>query len=369
MKKYILVSSLVLFFGLSKAQITISKNDFANAGDTFRISTASGVGINNVDSTGANMIWDYSSLTSLSQTVDTFVSVASTPALYQFYFNNQFLYPNTKATIATKISLPSIPSGAGITISNAIGYAKVNSISYAQVGFGATISGIPTSIPYDSVDYQYRFPMNYGNVDSCKYKFQISIPSLGYLRRRASRVNHVDGWGTLITPYGTFQTLRVKSFIYATDTIYISAIMFGTQLVQPTSIEYKWIGIHSGIPYLQINANDGVIPTITSVMYRDSLRPSIFTGVNNLENPVSDIEIYPNPSNAQSILSFLQTKSSRVSIEIYDATGKMIDEVYSNMLPEGFTTFSINLSNKATGLYFVRIKNDTFSVVKKLNKI
>ena len=250
MKKILLVSLFAFCVSLSQAQITITKNDFAIAGDTFRVSNAAGFGITNVDSTGANMTWDYSTLTALTQTVDTFVSVSSTPFLYQFYFNNAIIYPNTKATVATKINVPALPAGAPITLTNAYGFYKVNTAAFSQVGFGATISGLPTSIPYDSLDYVYRFPMNYGNMDSCKYKFQLSIPNIGYLRRRASRVNEIDGWGTLITPFGTFSTLRVKSTTYATDTIYITSISFGTQIVQAPSVEYKWIGTNSGIPYL-----------------------------------------------------------------------------------------------------------------------
>ncbi len=368
MKKIVLLLSILFIVEKSKAQISITKNDFAVAGDTFRVSNASGIGINNLDSTGANITWDYSSLAALTQSVDTFVAVSSTPFLYQLYFNNQFLYPNTKASVATKIPVPALPAGAPITLSNAYGFYKVNTAAYAQVGFGATISSLPTSIPYDSLDYVYRFPMNFGNQDSCKYKFQLSLPSIGYLRRRATRLNKVDGWGTLITPFGTFNTLRVKSTTYATDTIYISQLMFGTQIIQQPTVEYKWIGVNSKIPYLTINASDGPLKTVTSVTYRDSLRPVFSVGIVD-ENKINALSLFPNPAEAKSLLTFEQKRGGNVSIELYDATGKLVQQVYNNYLPSGLNAFPLDLTGNKSGLYFVRIKNDSFSITKKLNRI
>ncbi|HRH64207.1 MAG TPA: T9SS type A sorting domain-containing protein [Bacteroidia bacterium] len=369
MKKITFLLSTLILGIAAQAQITITKNDFAIAGDTFRISNAAGLGITDLDSTGANRTWDYSALTAVTQTVDTFVSVSSTPLLYQLYFNNQFVYPNTKATVATKINTPTLPPGAPITISNTYGFYKVNTSAFSQVGFGATISGLPTSIPYDSLDYVYRFPMNYGNVDSCKYKFQLSIPNIGYLRRRARRVNVVDGWGTLITPFGTFNTLRVKSTTYATDTIYITQLMFGTQIVQQPTVEYKWIGTNSGIPYLTINATADSIPQITSVSYRDSLRvPLISIGIEKLPTVIRDAAIYPNPATSQSLITFTLEKAGKVQLELVDAQGRLIEKLMEATLPEGIAVYPIDMSSKAKGLYFVRINNGSSPITLKLSK-
>jgi hypothetical protein len=369
MKKQLLFIAFLINAAISNAQITITNADFATAGDTFRISTSGGFGITDLDSTGPNRIWDYSNLTALSQTIDTFVSVSSTPILYQFYFNNQFLYPLTKATVATKINVPLLPPGVPLTLSNAFGFYKVNSTAFSQVGFGATISGLPTSIPYDSLDFVYRFPMNFGNTDSCNYKFQLSIPNIGYLRRRAKRVNEVDGWGTLITPFGTFSTLRIKSTTYATDTVYISQLMFGTQIVQQPAVEYKWIGTNGGIPYLTINASADSIPIITTVRYQDSIRPVISIGVNEIKNQLEDLTLYPNPTDGAALLSFHQEKAGKVYIEIYESSGKFIRTLFEANLPEGLNYLPVDLSKEAKGLYFVRVKNDDFSISKKINRL
>ena len=80
-----LVVFCVFFVGLS-AQISITADDMPAVGDTFRASVA--ISAEGVDYTtpGEDMIWDFSALGYLGQEVDTFVSVSSTPFLYQLVF-------------------------------------------------------------------------------------------------------------------------------------------------------------------------------------------------------------------------------------------------------------------------------------------
>ena len=83
------------------AQIIIDQIDMPASGDTMLYSIGFDIGLD-VDDTGPNYIWDYSALFPIDQAADTFVSVGSTPFLYQFFFNNQFLFPDHNATMAVK---------------------------------------------------------------------------------------------------------------------------------------------------------------------------------------------------------------------------------------------------------------------------
>src|SRR5579885_2741043 len=138
MKSYLLIPalSLALIGGLN-AQITITQSDMPVAGDTIRVSTCnSNVGLPNPTLTGANYTWDYTKLVAFTQTIDTFLSVSSTPLLYQLYFNNSFLYPKYKSTVAQ--SAPNLPALGPITITSVINYFKATSSDYENVGYGAT---------------------------------------------------------------------------------------------------------------------------------------------------------------------------------------------------------------------------------------
>ena len=87
MRSILLTLTLFLFSPLfSQAQITITDADLPNANDTFRVSTASILTPVDLTLTGANYTWDFSTLVSTSQTVDSFISVSSTGLIYSLFF-------------------------------------------------------------------------------------------------------------------------------------------------------------------------------------------------------------------------------------------------------------------------------------------
>ena len=200
MKKHVILYLLSLLVAANiDAQITISNNDMPQPEDTVRLSTTTiSSGLPAFALTGTNYTWDYSQLVPMSQTVDTFLSVSTTPFAYQLYFNNAILYPAYVSTVAQ--AAPNPPTIQPVSITDVINYYKNSSSAYENVGFGAKINSLPASVRDDSIDFIYRFPMNYGNSDSCNSAYHLAIPNLGYYGAKQHRVNHVDGWGTLKTP-------------------------------------------------------------------------------------------------------------------------------------------------------------------------
>ena len=226
---------LCLSIGVSEAQITIGLGDMPDAGDTVRYSTSFTTADMSV--TGPDHVWDFGSLVAAGEGADTMVTVASTPLLYQFFFNNGLFYPDYHATFAMRGPTIGVQ---GFTIDNVFDYYKSNSTGYRDVGFGATIDQLPSSVQRTPVDFVYRFPMAYGNVDSSASAFNISVPTLGYYGQSQIRRNEVDGWGTLYLPADTFQVLRVKSRIERNDTVHIDQLNLGFAIPEPETIEYKW---------------------------------------------------------------------------------------------------------------------------------
>jgi hypothetical protein len=90
-----------------------------------------------------------------------------------------------------------------------------------------------------------------------------------YYSTQRIRSSEVDGWGNLITPFGTFATVRVKSTLNIHDSIYVDSLAIGFGFDR-NIIEYKWLGKGYGIPLLQIN-EEGPLVTAT---YLDSCRMS-----------------------------------------------------------------------------------------------
>ena len=72
----------------------------------------------------------------------------------------------------------------------------------------------------------------------------------------------VDGWGTLILPSGSYEVLRTRTYLTATDDVFIE------QLGEPFTIDreqvtYQWWGAGMGFPLLEITEVFGLPLTAT----------------------------------------------------------------------------------------------------------
>ncbi len=81
---------------------------------------------------------------------------------------------------------------------------------------------------------------------------------------------------------------------------------------------------------------------------------------------------YPNPSNPTSKVDFQIPFSSKVSLKVYDVSGKEVASIVDKELEAGFYTEVFNGSNLASGVYFYRLitsSNDGNSFTKTMKLI
>jgi hypothetical protein len=182
----------------------------------------------------------------------------------------------------------------------------------------------------------------------------MNIPNtFTYGQRKVRNVN-VEGWGTLITPLGTFQTLKVKMDIDIVDTLAIDSLGVNLSFPRPTATEYHWLANGYNVPLLQINTSFGII---TTIKYQDSLRVNLGIG----ENEMMEVSVYPNPSS-----EYLMVQSDGniafEFLELYDMNGK---SVYSQ---KGNRTFLnvIPVSSLSNGLYTLVITSEKSVSRKKI---
>lgn len=242
MKKILLLFvSLSIFLG-SSAQITITGNDLPVVGDTIRLSNAAAlIGID-PSLTGPGFTWDFSNLTPQSQVVEGYVSPQSTPFLYQIIFNSSV--SNLASPITGINFLP------GIEVTDAYIFYKSSSTAYVRAGYAATLAGVPIPMKFDNPEVLMRLPMQAGNpADSSMSAYSLQFPGIGYFSIERKRVNQVDGWGTLTTPYGTFNTLRLKSVVHERDSLYVDSVQYGAP-VNRLYTEYKWFASGYHLPVL-----------------------------------------------------------------------------------------------------------------------
>lgn len=352
-------TSSVLF-----AQITISSSDMPNAGDSIRVSITNSIGGLDPMLSDTNYVWDFSALTPTAQRFEKFDSPLTFNSPFNLLFNPlNTSYGKNNYTFTT-IPLP------GVSITAAYDFLKESSSNLKQIGAGYTINGGPIPFLYSSADYIYRFPMNYSNTDSCDYKYGLQIPTIGYYGQTGHRVNLVDGWGTLITPYGTFQTLRVKSAIKAIDTIYATNFGIGSNISRPLKYEFKWLAIGSKVPVLQIDANViGGNLTLTNVQYMDSLRAGVpQVGISENATDNFNLKIYPNPCMDNFIMNYNLSKSSLVKISISDVLGKTSTLISNESQTAGTHQNSIKIDDLglSSGVYLLKIQTHESQKIQKI---
>lgn len=261
-----LKSIYVLLFGILlvttanlSAQITIGSSDLPSSGDTFRFSTSTNPLIN-TNQTGANQNWNYKMLRPTGQDVDEYKSFITTP----YFFYSQFFG-------ATGLKTADTLNFGILSITNVYTFYRTRSNRYTAEGTGFTTSSIPLASDYSDPDRIYKLPLAYNQHDSDVFRVATSIPTLGSFVQQGKRVNHVDGWGKISTPYkDSMNCLRIKSDIQETDSLITPFVSFGFPVNRR---EIKWLSNVEEQPLLEINgAVLAGIFTPNLIKYRDSIR-------------------------------------------------------------------------------------------------
>jgi hypothetical protein len=354
---------VILLSGIKiNAQVVITSADMPVPGDTIRRSITAVLDGMNYQQGGPGQTWLFDELTVVSQQVDTFVNVSETPTVYQFFFNNQFIYPDYKASVALKMAeLTAIP---GLTLTNSYQFIKVTNDDYREVGYGVSLDGVPVPVQLQQIDTIYRFPLEYGSIDSAHSLLSIGVTDLGYLMVKKFRKDTVDGWGTLTTPFGEFQTIRMKTHIVEYDSIYIDSLGVGIPLTQLIT-EYRWLANGYHEPVLMVTEN-GFLVTAT---YMDSVR-STFLDVPEVEAKSSsfDFTLYPNPCSNYVSVSYELLNDADVKISVYSIYGNQVKQFASARQEKGYYNQILYLKENGLrkGIYLIRLTIGDVPYVKRI---
>lgn len=331
------------------SQVTINQSDMPSAGAIYTISRTNDIN-SYLDSTGADYLWDFSDLQLNSQQADTIFPSSSTEMVYAAVFFNMLA--------AKGFAFPgNIPQ---ISITDNYDFFKSNIAYYSRAGMGAKINGISMPMKYDDPELYFTLPLVFGNNDSSYSSFGITIPSVGYYGQTVQRYNYTDGWGTIITPFGTFNALRVRSDVYITDTIYYESYSYGLSIPRFQN-EYKWLAQGMGLPVLSVTKTT----MQTTVLYQDSVMQN---SINTPDDLKISFFLYPNPVKNHFFLNFTQEPNDEFSVKISDQSGRSVWNNYSliktgekqfligfeeNVLSEGVYYITVNLKGKTVTEKFI----------------
>jgi len=345
-----LLAIALLFCGYSYSQITITSSDLPQAGTNYVFSQSFDLNVDYITS-GANQTWDFSGLMMGSQKVDSLYTLSQTNFAYEFFFNNAVFYPDYMADYGKKGEGMEFPGL--LTIEETFNFFNTTSGEYLNLGYGAKINGMPIPVTNDPIDTIFRLPLNFNDHDSSYSVTALSFPSLGYFSSKVNREYIVDGYGTVITPYKSYQAIRVKTTLKTIDSVYSDQFGIGWNLDLPTKNEYAWFAKGEGEAILKITTIEiGGMEVVVGVEFKDELR----VGLRGIAGLV-DYKLFPVPASEE-----LNVQSGEIiqSIKIIDALGKEINRIYPNR-----KQVKIDLSSYSKGIYLISLESGEQIDVKR----
>ncbi|MFM1894002.1 MAG: hypothetical protein RIQ90_1168, partial [Bacteroidota bacterium] len=218
-----IIGIMLLFVFHGWSQISLSVSDFANAGDTVRISQADGAGLD-FASTGANFTWDFSSLVANSQTLKEFKPIGFA-SLLVFGTYGPVAPTNYRASYfnpTNDLPLDQLSQFLPVSLSDLNQYSKRMTDSITSLGYSIAVNGQGVPFKSDTIETRYKLPLNYNDFHYSRgYTFIDLNPVIDFkIKQYRQRTTNVDGWGTIITPKGTFPALRIRHDIAEIDSVY-----------------------------------------------------------------------------------------------------------------------------------------------------
>jgi hypothetical protein len=328
--------------------ITLGNSNMPGNNDTLRFTNVSLTTLGQYQAGGANASWNFSGVTSTSEGLRRFKSALSTP--YAFFF----LSPNEYGElVADTIDL------GPVRITKYYNFYKKQSTpvnAFVADGAGLTLSMVPLPAYFSDKDELYVFPLTYNNYDSTTFRFSTLTTTAIPVRysKAGYRVTKADGWGTVTTPYGTENCLRLVTTQYSMDTIRITGFGFPVSIGIPNNVRsYQWMTLNSKIPYMEVTGNlvNGNF-TVTQARYRGYDRSKIIsTALEGFD--VSALEMYPNPVKDQ---MFLVSRAPG-TYSVFSQSGQLLLE---GVLGTGLN--GVDVGTLAAGLYVCRITSGDQSV-------
>ena len=260
---------LFLLMGLAvRGQITINSAHMPGSGDTLRYSLAEAASVNTtaLNSSGANQTWDFSQLIPQSQGLNEYKLALQINPAYSLFFGLTAYGLKTFDTLNL----------GTIQLTNGYDFLTKNSSVYKAVGRGLTFQNLPVPSFYSDDDEIYQFPLQYGDNDSSTFRVAFDLGGTIGLVQKGSRRNKVTGWGSITTPFGTFNALKVETTVWQTDSISLNG--FGLPPIPSTRVWYSWWSTAEEMPIMEARGNVlpfSTQPVFTEYRFRDVFRPCL----------------------------------------------------------------------------------------------
>lgn len=345
----LLSASLLVAFGAT-AQPVLNSSDFSDVNQDYVFSTLVDLTLD-YSSTGANYTWDFSTLTPTGQRWQSNRPVSEAGQLSQLFFGS-FAAAAYKANYwnqAVDLPLDQLTASFPVSLDGISLFTKNTSTSINSVGYEMTVSGQGIGVKSDTIEHRYELPLEYGDNYSSRGYTKLNMNPIydaQWIQHRG-RMSNVDGWGTVQTPWGTFNALRIHHIIQEVDSFYVTINGNGTWIPIPVPVShiYEWRSLDDKEAVMTIKTSEVASnEVITGVEYRD-----YYNGL-GVENKSITVTTYPNPA-TNNVEFSLNSRATYLSL--IDMRGQVVFQKTMDA-----ATGNIDISNFAAGSYNLVINTD-----------
>jgi hypothetical protein len=128
---------------------------------------------------------------------------------------------------------------------------------------------------------------------------------------------------------------------------------------------------HKSITDIMVSVRGEMADYFEGGIYLDEIIPyeSTPTDVSAMTGAIPDDFIlhqnYPNPFNPETQIQFSLPDQTRVSIQIFDATGRQVAELLNQIQPAGSHSVTWNAAGQSSGIYYIVTKAPEFTQTRK----
>ncbi|MGB1122369.1 MAG: hypothetical protein ACPG08_02510 [Flavobacteriales bacterium] len=261
MRNIALLLPALAFVSSVLGQITITGSDMPQPDVTYPLVNAAITDMSLGEISGADATWDASDLMAVMDAPLTPVDIDDASISAALVFNSPF-NSTYQCDFFLPTEFPDLGMDLGIPLDGFNNFYQTDGGAYAIAGIGLSAMGFDLPVTYDDIDEILPLPLEYGASMSSTGAFELDITGVLTYGLTQSREVEVDGWGTLILPSGSYEVLRTRTELAATDDVFIE------QLGEPFTIDreqvtYQWWGDGMGFPLLEITEVFGLPLTAT----------------------------------------------------------------------------------------------------------
>jgi hypothetical protein len=103
----------------------------------------------------------------------------------------------------------------------------------------------------------------------------------------------------------------------------------------------------------------------TKDVWQSGITTHTYSGIDNNQNNVETISVFPNPTNGLTKVNFALNNDNKVNVTIVNSLGQTVRTLPAQDFTAGFNSFEFDAAGLSSGVYFIQFQGDNFTTTQK----